>query len=349
MRQRALELGLTFGSFSRGACNAITDVPGVQVGHATLICDTPCTIRTGVTAIIPAPDNLFSHPVRAGAFVVNGFGKTAGLVQVQELGRIETPIVLTNTLSVGTAMEAVVRYKISRNPGLRSVNPVIGECNDGLLNDIRKLSVEVRDVLHALKTAKSGHIETGTVGAGTGMVCFGYKGGIGTASRIIPVDGKKFTLGVLVLSNYGSMDQLTVCGRKFPVSKPSGKDHQDGSIMVIMGTDLPLSSRQLTRVAKRAAFGVARTGGTCSHGSGEIAIAFSTAGRMPKEKSATVFDVQILNENHPVISQIFEASIDCVEEAVIDSMLTATTLKGIHQNTIYELPVENFIDVLSEI
>jgi len=342
MRKRAQDFSLSFGSFRPGRQNAITDVPGVRVGHETLVSEDPRVIRTGVTAIIPGGGNLFANPLPAACSVINGYGKSAGLVQIAELGRLETPVILTNTLAVGTAFEALVRYSAAENPELKSVNPVVGECNDSWLSDITALPVSMDHVLSALEKAADGPVEAGSVGAGTGTVCFGYKGGIGTASRCIPIDGKDHTVGVLVQSNYGSMDQLTIQGQKIPCLEENPSECTTGSIMVIMATDIPLSSRQLGRMAGRAGFGIARTGGTCGHGSGEVAIAFSTANRIHRETQNGIVDVRILNENHPVMSQIFNAVIDSVEEAVIDSLFTAHTATGYNGRTIRELPTDGF-------
>ncbi len=342
MRKRVQDFSLSFGVFKPGPSNAITDVPGVRVGHKTLVADRPHMVRTGVTAIIPAMDNVFARPLPAACAVINGFGKSAGLVQINELGHLETPIVLTNTLAVGTAFEALVRYAVAGSPELKSVNPVVGECNDSWLSDITALPVSVDHVLAALENAVDGPVETGAVGAGTGTVCFGYKGGIGTASRIIPIDGKDHTLGVLVQSNYGSMDQLTIQGHKVLPIEEKGFESTAGSIMIIMATDIPMSSRQLRRMAGRAGFGIARTGGTCGHGSGEIAIAFSTANRIPRSSPTDIVDVQRLNENRPVMSKIFNAVIDCVEASILDSLFSARTTTGVNGRIIRELPVDRF-------
>jgi D-aminopeptidase len=342
MRKQTRDFSLLLGSFEPGSHNAITDVPGVRVGHRTLVFEHPRVIRTGVTAIVPARDNVFARPLPAACSVINGYGKTAGLVQINELGRLETPIVLTNTLAVGTAFEALVRYSVAANPELTSVNPVVGECNDSHLSDITALPVSIDHVLAAIENATDGPVETGSVGAGTGTVCFGYKGGIGTASRIIPVDGKNHTIGVLVQSNYGSMDQLMIQGQKIPPLDEKGFESTAGSIMVVMATDIPLSSRQLRRMAGRAGFGIARTGGTCGHGSGEIVIAFSTANRVPRNTQTDIVHVRHLNENRPVMSKIFNAVIDCVEEAILDSLFSAHTTTGINGNIVRELPTERF-------
>ncbi len=342
MRKRIQDFSFLFGSFKPGFHNAITDVPGVRVGHKTLVRQHPRVIRTGVTAIVPAMDNVYARPLPAACSVINGYGKSAGLIQINELGCLETPIVLTNTLAVGSAFEALVRYSLAGSPELTSVNPVVGECNDSLLSDITALPVSVDHVLAALENATDGPVETGSVGAGTGTVCFGYKGGIGTASRIIPVDTKDHTIGVLVQSNFGSMDQLTIQGQKIPPMDENKFESTAGSIIVIMATDIPLSSRQLRRMAGRAGFGIARTGGTCGHGSGEIAIAFSTANRIPRNAQTDTADVRHLNENRPVMSEIFNAVIDCVEEAILDSLFSAHTPPGPRGEMIRELPTDRF-------
>ncbi len=338
MEKRSKNHGIRFGNFKKGEYNCINDVPGVRVGHKTLSSDSPHITKTGVTAIIPAQENIYTHPLPAAAAIINGFGKSAGIIQINELGRIETPIVLTNTLAVGTAFEAIVEYSIQNNPDLTSVNPVIGECNDSYLNDIRQLSITKQDVFWALENAESGKIETGSVGAGTGTVCFGYKGGIGSSSRIIEIDKKEYVLGVIVQSNYGQMDQLTIKGKAI---KPCFKDQfesGDGSIMMVIATNIPLSCRQLKRVAKRSAFAIARTGGKCCHGSGEVAIAFSTANRIPPDLKTAIYPGKFLNENAPIISDIFSAAIDCIEESVVDSLLAAQTTKGFKGRLVNALP-----------
>ena len=285
---RIRDYGFTPGIMPTGPNNSITDVSGVTVGHTTLHRN---DIHTGVTVILPAQDNLFANKLTAACYVHNGFGKTAGLMQIQELGTIETPIALTNTLNVGLVSDALVEYTLNRcqqdGISLRSLNPVVGECNDGRLSHIALRPVKQQHVLSAITSAGTG-VEEGAVGAGAGTICFGLKGGIGTASRMFSIGDKTYTLGVLVQSNFGSTEDLTICGQ--PIGRqvlpllekkkyaPTKVDA--GSIMMIVATDLPLSSRQLYRVIRRCGVGLARTGSYLGHGSGEVMIGFTTANRI---------------------------------------------------------------------
>src|SRR4051794_24813154 len=281
-KPRARDLGIVAGVYPTGARNAITDVEGVRVGHTTII--EGDQVRTGVTAVLPHGGNLFQDKVAGAVFVGNAFGKLAGSTQVNELGTIETPIVLTNTLSVGAAMDAVVRYTIGQpgNEQVRSVNALVGETNDGGLNDIRGLHVTREHVLAAIAGAAAGPVAEGSVGAGTGTINYGWKGGIGTASRKLPADRGGYTVGVLTQTNFGG--NLTIAG--VPVYRTlqpprtrgsAGVDNGDGSCMLVVATDAPLDARDLKRLAARAIFGLARTGSSYSNGSGDFAIAFSTA------------------------------------------------------------------------
>jgi D-aminopeptidase len=340
-RPRARDLGVAPGVMEPGPNNAITDVAGVRVGHATVI--TGENVRTGVTAIVPHPGNLFERKTAGAVFVGNAFGKLAGSTQVEELGTIESPIVLTNTLSVGTAVEAVVSWTLAQpgNEKVRSVNALVGETNDGALSDIRGLHVTRDHVTAAIVNAKEGAVEEGAVGAGTGTVAFGWKGGIGTASRRIAQPGRTYTVGVLVQSNYGG--RLTIAG--VPVWKeltPQGglspaRDHApgtgpldtDGSCMIVVATDAPLTAKDLKRVAARAIFAMARTGSTYSNGSGDFAIAFSTA--RPEATSA--------HGPPEGISAVFEATLDATEEAIYNSILKATDMSG-NGRTVRALPVD---------
>ena len=277
-RPRARDLGLAPGVFPPGPLNAITDVAGVRVGQVTLI--EGDSVRTGVTAILPHGENLFQSKTPGGVFVGNAFGKLAGSTQVEELGSIETPIILTNTLNVGTAMEAVIAYTLAQpgNESVVSVNALVGETNDGALNDIRGMHVRREDVLAAIRGAKQGPVAEGSVGAGTGTVCYGWKGGIGTSSRVVPRKYGGYTVGVLAQTNFGGV--LTMGGA--PVGKELGRyayspASGDGSCMLVVATDAPLTPKDCRRLAARAVFGLARTGSSYSNGSGDFAIAFSTA------------------------------------------------------------------------
>lgn len=332
-RVRARELGLAPGVFPPGPSNAITDVQGVRVGHTTLI--RGAEVRTGVTAILPHAGNLFQQKVAGGVFVGNAFGKLAGSTQVQELGTIETPIVLTNTLSVGAAMDAVVRWTIAQkgNENVMSVNAVVGETNDGGLNDIRGLHVRGEDVLAAIQQAAEGPVEEGSVGAGTGTSCYGWKGGIGTSSRKLPARYGGYTVGVLVQSNFGGV--LTMGGAS--VGKELGRyayapEGGDGSCMLVVATDAPLNGRGCQRLAARAVFGMGRTGASYSNGSGDYGIAFSTATRGPELTP----DGQ---------SPLFQAALEAAEEAIYNSMLRATTVTS-RKRTVEAIPIGRVREIL---
>ncbi|MEQ8765280.1 MAG: P1 family peptidase [Planctomycetota bacterium] len=343
-RVRVRELGVSPGVLPPGRWNAITDVRGVKVGHQTLIRGDD--VRTGVTAIWPHGGNLVKSKVPAAAVVGNGYGKAAGFLQVQELGTIETPIVLTNTLSVGTAVEALVAWTLRQegNENVRSVNAIVGETNDGYLNDIRGQHVRAEDVWKALETAKSGRVTEGSVGAGTGTMAFGWKGGIGTASRKLPAALGAFTVGVLVQSNFGGV--LTIDGNRvgealgrYPFrtaieqareqkeqrqSRPAETEEDQGSCMIVVATDAPVDSRQLERIARRALLGLARTGSYMSHGSGDFVIAFSTT--QPLEREPFRRKVELLEDR--ALDPIFLATVEAVEEAVYNSLTMATTIEG---------------------
>ncbi|MDP3058641.1 MAG: P1 family peptidase [bacterium] len=341
-RLRARELGIILGQLECGQFNAITDVGGVLVGHHTIVSgDGPLVpgkgpVRTGVTAILPHASNIFEDKVEGAIHVINGFGKTVGLSQVEELGAIETPIILTNTLSVGAALDGLISYMVLHNPEIGittgTVNCLIGECNDGFLNDIQGRHVRPEHVQWAIDDAKSGVIAEGSVGAGTGMVCYGYKGGIGTSSRKLPLIDGGYTVGCLVLANFGKKEMLTIGGISIEEEKRhniNAKVHSgDGSVMVIIATDAPLDSRQLGRLARRASMGLARTGAVASHGSGDFVIAFSTTNRQSHGSSELLRETQIISEGGKVISLLFQAVVESVEEAVINALLMAETVVG---------------------
>jgi D-aminopeptidase len=343
-RPRARDLGLTPGVFPTGPANAITDVAGVRVGHVTLIQGDD--IRTGVTAIIPAAGNLFQEKVPGAVFVGNAFGKFAGSTQVDELGAIETPIVLTNTLNVGTAIEGVVAYTLAQpgNEKVVSVNAVVGETNDSGLNDIRGMHVRRQDVLAAIQSAKDGVVAEGSVGAGTGTVCFGWKGGIGTSSRKAPERFGGYTVGVLVQTNFGGI--LTMGGA--PVGQRMGKyayGSGDGSCVIVVATDAPLTARDLKRLAARAVFGLARTGSSYSNGSGDYAVAFSTASSVRIKASAEPVTYSVLTTDQT--SPLFEMALEAVEEAVYNSLLQATTVRS-KFGTVEAIPIEPLRQILQE-
>lgn len=348
--KRIRDWGISPGVMNPGPLNAITDVNGVKVGQVTILRGD--SVRTGVTAILPHDGNLFQQKVPAGLFVGNGFGKLAGVTQLQELGTIETPVVLTNTLSVAAAMEAVVSQTLSQkgNEAVQSVNAVVGETNDGRLNDIRGLHVRREDVLSAISKASSGPVQEGSVGAGTGTVCFGYKGGIGTSSRRLPASLGGYTVGVLVQSNFGGV--LAIDG--VPVGERLGGHYlseslrrkEDGSCMMVVATDAPLDSRQLNRLAKRAFMGLARTGGIAHHGSGDYVIAFSTdsLSRIPHQAVSSTRKVTLLHDD--TISPLFLAAIEATEEAILNSLTMATTMKGRGGLTVESIPMDRVMDIL---
>ncbi len=302
----------------------ITDVPGVRVGHRTLRHGDICT---GVTAILPHGGDLYRDRPVAASFVLNGFGKSVGLMQIDELGQLETPILLTNTLSVGTCATALVRRAIAANPGLGrslpTVNPVVGECNDGFLNDIQALAVTEADAFAALDTA-SIEFASGAVGAGAGMSCFGCKGGIGTASRRIVLDGQEFVLGLLALCNFGRAGDLRLPdGRRIG---PPSRETEKGSVIVVMATDVPVDHRQLARVVRRGGVGLARVGSFWGHGSGDVMLGFSTANRTPHQADADILTQRVLAE--PKIDLLFAAMADATQDAVLDALLSAETTTG---------------------
>lgn len=351
-RKRARDYGVKIGVLAPGKFNSITDVNGVKVGHVTII--EGQNIRTGVTAILPHEGNIFQSKVPAGIYVENGFGKLVGTTQVKELGNIETPVVLTNTLSVAAGMTGVIDYTLSQpgNENVQSVNAIVGETNDGYLNDIRGQHVKKEHVLSALNAAQSGPVAEGNVGAGTGTVCFGFKGGIGTASRVLPKQAGGFTVGVLVQTNFGGV--LNIDGvpvgevmKKFYMSQVL-RDTADGSCMIVIATDAPLDARNLQRLAKRAMLGLGKTGGIASNGSGDYAIAFSTAGqnRVKYSSSEKIESPSYLRNDDT--SPLFMAAIEATEEAIINSLFKAQSMKGKDGHAIEALPLDQTLKILRE-
>ena len=350
-QQRLRDHGIEIGVMAPGALNAITDVDGVLVGHTTL--KQGDSIRTGVTAILPHDGNIFQQKVPAAIFVGNGFGKLAGSTQVNELGNIETPVILTNTLNVATAMDAVIRYSLQLpgNEKVRSVNAVVGETNDAFLNDVRGQHVRIDDVLSAISTAEAGNVEEGNVGAGTGTVAFGYKGGIGTSSRKLPESLGGYTVGVLVQANFGGVLQIAGVNvgkelQKFSFSNQL-LNNVDGSCLIVVATDAPLDHRNLERLAKRAFLGLGKTGGIASNGSGDYVIAFSTAEgmRIPFQNEGRLISNEQVHNDY--MSPIFMAAIEATEEAILNSLFTAQTMKGFN-GTIEALPLDKVIPILKE-
>lgn len=349
-QKRPRELGIKIGVLPTGELNAITDVKGVKVGQITL--SEGADIRTGVTAILPHDGNLFQQKVPAAIYIGNGFGKLAGYSQVEELGTIESPIVLTNTLNVPTAAAAVIDWTLGQNGNekVRSVNPVIGETNDGYLNDIRGRHVKNEHILNALAQAESGPVDEGNVGAGTGTVCFSWKGGIGTASRKLPEKLGGYTIGVLVQTNFGGV--LKVNG--VPIGEELGKyafkesmdKSSDGSCMIVVATDAPLDARNLKRLAKRAMLGLAQTGGIAANGSGDYVIAFSTANRVLHETSQATYSGTLLHNDY--LSPLFLAVIESTEEAIINSLFMAKTSQGTEGHKVDELPKDQVLELMKK-
>lgn len=352
-RPRARDLGIHPGVHQPGPHNAITDVPGVQVGQLTIVKGE--NIRTGVTAILPHSGNIFQDKVAGAVFVYNAFGKLLGSTQVAELGQIETPIVLTNTLGVWDAAAAVASWTLAQpgNEEIGSVNPIVGETNDGWLNDIRGFHVGADDVKRALREARGGPVEEGSVGAGEGTVAFGWKAGIGTSSRHLPEKDGGFTVGVLVQANFGG--RLTIAGVPVwkdlhpaePLSRNSqsqARNQADGSCMIVVATDAPLDARQLRRLAVRAFLGMARTGSTGSNGSGDFAIAFSTTNHIPFG-ALRVPALSLLGEDS--LSPLFEAVVDATEEAIYNSLLKAQTVRGLDGHVAEAIPIDRLRALLS--
>jgi len=367
VRRRPRELGIVIGNLPTGRHNAITDVPGVRVGHKTLIkgqgklVPGKGPIRTGVTVVLPPGEDWFDRKLVASAHVINGFGKSIGLPQVDELGQLETLIALTNTLNVGIVADALIEHMLGLNPEIGittgTVNPVVGECNDGFLNDIQGRHVARAHVFEAIAVASGGAVAEGAVGAGTGMSCFGFKGGIGTASRWLPEAVGGYVLGCLVLANYGRPEQLLVSG--VPVGRllkerdqqlAAGSEPEKGSVMVVLTTSAPLTSRQLGRVARRAAYGLARTGSIAGHGSGDFVLAFTTENRT--ESDSGTRQLQALPETgrqgSVVFDFMFQATVEATEEAVLNALFTAETVVGRDGNTRHALPVERVLRLVGK-
>ena len=343
---RPRDLGLQIGLFKTGKWNAITDVKGVQVGHETLIYSD--SVRTGVTIIKPHDGNLFKNKVMGAVYVSNGFGKAIGFTQVEELGTIETPIGLTNTLNIFMVANSIVDYMIEENPDIRSVNPVVGETNDGGLNDIAGRHVQNHHTLKAIQNAKSGPVVEGSVGAGTGTRALGFKGGIGTASRVLPNDVGGYTVGVLVQTNFGGslMINGAPVGRELKVSPFASRipyDEDEGSCMIIIATNAPLSNRNLKRVAKRVDHAFGRVGGYSSNGSGDYAIIFSTH-KANLSDGLTTTRKEIKNRH---MNGLFMATVEATEEAIINSLFMAETVSS-RYGTMEALPIDKTMQILKK-
>ncbi|RPG57411.1 MAG: S58 family peptidase [Flavobacteriales bacterium TMED96] len=346
--KRARDYGIDFGIFKTGIDNSITDVEGVKVGHVTL--NYGKNVRTGVTAIIPHPDDLFRIKTPTAIFIGNGFGKLTGYSQIEELGNSETPIILTNTLSVPTASQALIEYTLRNNNNIRSVNPLVGETNDGRLNDIQGFHVKKEHIFKAIEKATIKNITEGSIGAGTGTVCFGFKGGIGTSSRVIPTSLGGYTVGVLVQTNFGGV--LRIGGEnigkklnKYAFKKDIHKN-ADGSCMIVIITDAPIDSRNLKRLAKRGMMGLAKTGGIASNGSGDYVIALSVAKQNlinSRSESSLYKPNYLFNRN---VSPLFLAAIEATEEAIINSLFAAKTMIGKNGFKVEELPKNKVLEYL---
>ena len=343
---RPREMGLEIGLFQTGKWNAITDVNGVKVGHETIIQGD--NVRTGVTIIVPHEGNLFKDKVMAAVYVTNGFGKALGFTQVEELGTIETPIGLTNTLNIFSVANAIVDYMIINNPNIRSVNPVVGETNDSGLNDIQGRHVSKNHVFNAIKNAKAGSVLEGSIGAGTGTRALGFKGGIGTSSRVLPDEAGGFTVGVLVQTNFGG--SLMINGapvgrelKKSPFSSSIPYDEDEGSCMIIIATDAPLSNRNLKRMAKRVDHAFGRVGAYSSNGSGDYAIIFSTS--KPQSSDKKSFTRKEIKNNS--MNGLFMATVEATEEAIINSLFMAETVSSKY-GKMEELPIDETMKILKK-
>ncbi|PRQ09888.1 DmpA family aminopeptidase [Enhygromyxa salina] len=350
---RARDLGITPGFLPPGPLNAITDVTGVRVGHRTVIEGEG--VRTGVTAILPNDGDIFMDRVVGGGFVLNGAGEVSGLTQVMEWGLIETPILLTNTLSVGAVSEGCVRYMVDKHPSIGKqhdvIIPVVGECDDSWLNDIAVKSVHEHHVLEAIQNASDGPVLEGCVGGGTGMITCDFKGGIGTSSRRVVLNELQYNLGVLVMSNFGVMNELRMDG--VPVGALLEPDYEGiarrtdnyGSIIVVVATDAPLLPVQLQRVCKRAALGVGRVGSFAAHGSGEIMIAFSTGNRVPRETERHLAQVNFLLDSS--INAFYQAAVEATEEAILNALCAATDMRGVEGHYSPSLPLDRVQQIMA--
>jgi D-aminopeptidase len=354
-RYRARDLGITIGTLPTGPLNAITDVPGVKVGHCTVSWGGPeltpgnGPARTGVTAILPHDGDLFHERLKAGIFAANGVGEVIGSTAIREWGVIETPIVLTNSQGMGVAYDAVARWMMARDPkiGLEdTVIPVVGECDDGMLNDVRGMHVLSEHVVAALDAAASGPVVEGSVGAGTGMTCHDFKGGIGTSSRVIVASQTEYVVGVLAMTNYGVRRRLMIdgvpVGREITESMPI--ENREGSCIVVLATNAPLSARQCERLAKRCSLGLALTGSYAADGSGEIMLAFSTAQRLPRSSQKALKMTILADDN---LYGLFEAAVDATAEAAINSLCMATTVEGLGGATAFALPLDRLAEVMT--
>lgn len=339
---------------NRGKWNAITDVPGVKVGHVTLNekLQGDEAVCTGVTAILPHAGNSFEQKVPAASFVLNGFGKTVGLIQVDELGVLESPLMLTNTFSVGAVLDGTLSFMLEENPTIgdstSSLNVVVGECNDSYLNSMRLMKVKPHHATEAIQQAKTGPLPQGAIGAGKGMICYGMKGGIGSSSRIISKEQATYTVGVLTLTNFGNVEECKIndwlrTNGASPMPTPTSQadnEKPDGSVMIIVATDAPVNNRQLKRFAKRAAIGLGRTGTSIHNGSGDIVIAFSNGYTIPHSSDNMTNSYELLRDDHPVMNDLFQGVVEATEEAVYQSLMHAETTTGRRGRVVEKWPFE---------
>ncbi|MEX2425652.1 MAG: P1 family peptidase [Thermomicrobiaceae bacterium] len=360
-RPRARDAGVQIGTMDPGPLNAITDVPDVRVGHVTLVNgDGPHRpgkgpVRTGVSVILPHSGNMFREKVPAAVFALNGFGKCIGQEQIDELGVIESPIALTGTMNVGILADGLIQHAINLNPdcgvSTSTVNPVVTECSDAFLNDQHGRHVRQHHVLEAIDGARQGRVPEGNVGAGTGMSLFGFKGGIGTASRVLSDDFGGYTVGALVLGNCGTSDQLRINGAPVGLELADNLDaraeRDTGSIIIVIGTNAPMLDRALGRLARRAGMGLARTGSIAAHGSGDYILAFSNALRVPHEPESPTLEFKHVVETGPLIDALFQATIEATEEAIINALFAAETMTGRDGNARYELPIDRTVAILT--
>ena len=359
-KTRLRDLGVAIGTLPTGNHNAITDVAGVRVGHSTIIeGDGPMRpgegpIRTGVTVILPNGGNIFHERVMGGGFVLNGAGELAGLTQVMEWGLIETPIGLTNTHSMGNCADALVEYMVDQHPGIGGehdvVIPLVGECDDSWLNDVAGRHVDSRHVHAALADASGGPVEEGSVGGGTGMITCDLKAGIGTSSRLVPLGDETLVVGVLVMSNFGTIEQLRIDGRPFGrhiAARLPGLSTgrvSYGSIISVVAVDAPLMPQQLSRLAKRSALGIGRVGSTANHGSGEIVLAFTTRNSVPRDTTALTHTMQFILDSH--INLLYQATADATEEAILNSLCAAEPMTGRDGHRAEALPLDMLVEYL---
>jgi D-aminopeptidase len=360
-RPRARDTGIEIGSMPTGSKNAINDVPEVRVGHVTLIDGDGShepgngPVRTGVSVILPHSGNLFREKVAASVFVQNGFGKCIGQEQIDELGVIESPIAMTGTMNVGIVADGLIQNAIDLNPDCgvttSTVNPVVTECSDAYLNDQHGRHVRQHHVLEAIENASTEQVAEGNVGAGTGMSLFGFKGGIGTASRVVPREFGGYTVGVMILGNCGTREQLRINGAPVGMHLEEwnpGREQDTGSIIIVVGTDAPLLDRALNRLARRAAMGLARTGSIAAHGSGDYILAFSNAHRFPHDGDMLTMQLEHVVEIGEAINWLFQATIEATEEAIINALFGADTMVGRDGNVRYGLPIDRVVEITQQ-